>query len=572
MKKSKLLTMVSLLLVLAMTVTACASGNGTAGTASGGNETTGKETTAAQEPDTTAPVAAGEAADPLGKYEEEITVTMVRDIDPSMKFDTSREGYKSLEDNVWTKAYKEQLGINIEYLWTAPVDEYLSKWNVAIAGGDIPDMAIVPGPVYQQLLEAGYVEDMTDYFNEYASDAYKEANSLDGGIAEGFITVDGRMMGLPHVGAQPDNVNLLFLRKDWLDKLNLPVPTTVDELVDTARAFKEAKLGGENTVGLVANKQVIAGQCDLGGFLNGYGVFPDIWVEGSDGQLIYGRIQPEMKDALQKLQDMYKEGLIPQDFAVKDSSQIGQLVAGGQAGIMYGTYWAPLGVMTDNIKNDESAEWICVDGVTNDGSPYVTQGSAALAYYVFVKKGIEHPEAAVKMLNLNFDLLEKEPTVYGTTEDGMEAIWYRFGHFIYKPWKNMEAYQKITKALETGDLSEIKGTATETDYNNIKSAIDGAEGGRQFVPAELVFGPDSTFSHIEKLWNEDRIYVDKFLSTASEYAQQNMTDLNEVLWAEYLKIIMGDDINNFDKAVEVWKSNGGDRITQEVNDWYATAK
>ena len=104
-----------------------------------------KETTAAQEPDTTAPVAAGETADPLGKYEEEITVTMVRDIDPSMKFDTSREGYKSLEDNVWTKAYKEQLGINIEYLWTAPVDEYLSKWNVAIAGGDIPDMAIVPG-------------------------------------------------------------------------------------------------------------------------------------------------------------------------------------------------------------------------------------------------------------------------------------------------------------------------------------------------------------------------------------------------------------------------------------------
>ena len=125
MKKSKLLTMVSLLLVLAMTVTACASGNGTAGTASGGNETTGKETTAAQEPDTTAPVAAGEAADPLGKYEEEITVTMVRDIDPSMKFDTSREGYKSLEDNVWTKAYKEQLGINIEYLWTAQVDEYI---------------------------------------------------------------------------------------------------------------------------------------------------------------------------------------------------------------------------------------------------------------------------------------------------------------------------------------------------------------------------------------------------------------------------------------------------------------
>lgn len=37
----------------------------------------------------------------------------------------------------------------------------------------------------------------------------------------------------------------LFIRKDWLDKLNMAEPTTTEEWVAYLRAAKEAKLGGE---------------------------------------------------------------------------------------------------------------------------------------------------------------------------------------------------------------------------------------------------------------------------------------------------------------------------------------
>ena len=40
----------------------------------------------------------------------------------------------------------------------------------------------------------------------------------------------------------------LFIRKDWLDKLNMAEPTTTEEWVAYLRAAKEAKLGGEQTV------------------------------------------------------------------------------------------------------------------------------------------------------------------------------------------------------------------------------------------------------------------------------------------------------------------------------------
>ena len=38
-------------------------------------------------------------------------------------------------------------------------------------------------------------------------------------------------------------------------------------------------------------------------------------------------------------------------------------------------------------------------------------------------------------------------------------------------------------------------------------------------------------------------------------------------------IIMGTrPIEDFDKYVEEWKANGGDQITAEVNEWYASTK
>ena len=271
--------------------------------------------------ETAAAEGAEEAYDPFGKYEDEITLSVACS-STNLVFDSSQDGYASLDDNVWTRAYKDQLGINLDYIWTAPDDDYATKWNVSITAGDIPDVAIVPESIYTQLLEGGYVEDMTEYYENYASDTYKAAVEADGGICMSYVTQDGRIMGLPHPGATPDNLEFLYIRQDWLDELGLPVPKTLDELLDTARAFQEAGLGGENTIGMAASgdlEEISIG--DLGGIFEAYGVHRNIWVEDEDGNLVFGDVQPEVKEVLQTLQDMYKEGRPPSRLPPRSSLQ-----------------------------------------------------------------------------------------------------------------------------------------------------------------------------------------------------------------------------------------------------------
>lgn len=106
-------------------------------------------------------------------------------------------------------------------------------------------------------------------------------------------------------------------------------PKTMDDLVKVAQAFKDAKLGGKDTIGLAISKNTTPGMNDgqnnFGGFFNGYGAFYGQWNKDSSGNLAYGTIQPEMKPALLKLQQMYKAGLVAPDFAVKILTKPGRM-------------------------------------------------------------------------------------------------------------------------------------------------------------------------------------------------------------------------------------------------------
>ena len=54
-----------------------------------------------------------EEVDPLGKYDEEITITFFGQKDDSVKF---KEG-EDWDNNLWTEHYKDKLNIKTEYKW-----------------------------------------------------------------------------------------------------------------------------------------------------------------------------------------------------------------------------------------------------------------------------------------------------------------------------------------------------------------------------------------------------------------------------------------------------------------------
>lgn len=522
-----------------------------------------KDTDAEKSTTTTTSAATGstaaEKADPFGKYPETVTLSTVRVLDSNVKFDTTKPEAKSLTENAWASAYEDQLGIKFDYLWTTTLDQYPAKWNVAIASGDIPDAAVVNGTIYKQLVAADLIEDMTSYFNDYASDVYKQDNIADNGNTMGYMTYDGKLLGLPQDGTQPDALNLTFIRKDWLAKVNMSEPKTIDELIAVAKAFVDAKLGGANTYGLNGTKD----PASFAGFYNAFGANYNIWQKdsGSDS-LVFGTIQPEMKTALLKLQQMYKDGLIAQDFAVKEGSVATQDVAASKVGIFYGSFADPLVGIKDNYANNKSAEWAIMTPPSADGSKFISQATATPADFIFVKKGCKNPEAVVKVVNLNFKLQDTDPEHYGTGADGIEKHKYRFGCEMAHPWKNLEAYKAVSAAITSKDASKLNGEQ--------KGYYDKIVAGDK--PFAGVFGTYSTFKFISDMKDNDQILVDAYQSLPTDTYVAKGETIKVSLDAAILKVIMGDDINNYDKAVDAWKKGGGDTITKEVNEWYAKNK
>lgn len=509
-----------------------------------------------------------EKGDPLGKYETPIDMTAARIAESIVKFDPSDPNKKSYDENIWIKTYAEKLGINLSYSFTAPdLEQYKSKWNTMAASGKLPDIAVVDASIYQMLLEGDMVEDMTDYFEAYASDRYKEACELDGGVAKAYCTQNGRLMGLPECGIQPDGAPMLWIRRDWLNAVGMEVPKTIEDVEKAAIAFMDAKLGGNGTYGICASKDILSGNCDLVGFLNGYGAYYNTWVDDGTGKLVYGTVQDSMKDALLKLQEMYKAGMINKDFAVNDSSIAEEDVAAGKVGMVYGSFWSPNVKIIDNIKNDEKADWIPVEIPTVDGSEGKPQATIAPVGYIFVKKGIKYPEAAVKLVNLQLDLVYEDFDHYSTSPDG-----YQYHKLAltkcFMPWQNMTRYKEACAALETGNMN-FTNNMSKITYEALKEV---KEGNREKLNQMIIFGPEGAFSIVKKYNDGNRIMLNKFQSLSTETMKLKDETLRTSLDAAIMKVIMGEDISVFEKAASDWYKMGGQIITDEVNTWYATTK
>lgn len=514
-----------------------------------------------------------EEKDPFGKYDPGITLRGAYYITGGTQFIPGNEDYDSAEKNVFIKAYKDKLGIDIKYDWvSADIDAYNTKWNMAMAQKDLPDFGLVNETQYKMLLDAGLIMDMTDIFEQYASEKYKEFLAADGGATLGYSTQNGRMMGLPITGAQPDSVPILYVRKDWLEELKLPVPKTMDELISTAEAFVENQMGGPETYGLVASKDAFYYDLSFRGIFNGYGSYPGAWIKDDTGKIVYGSTLESIKEPLLKIQELYKKGLINEDFAVTDISIAKEDVAAGKVGIVYGTYYLAPGT-ADAAKGDEKAEWAIVELPTVDGSPAIAQSSVNRSQFIFVNKDCKYPEAVVKLANLEIDLIYNEdPEVaskYTThTVDDKVIQTSKYVATIYFsaiPWQNLTIHKDIVKAYETG-TKDWTIALSATKYEN---CLQYEEGDISQYNNYHIFGPSGTFSIIGKMWEEGRIIVDEYQAISTQTMTEMEKILDDSLNTAMIKVIMGEDISVYEKAVKDWYTNGGQTMTDEVNDWYA---
>ncbi|MCB0186877.1 MAG: extracellular solute-binding protein, partial [Caldilineaceae bacterium] len=292
---------------------------------------------------------------PTGISLEPTTISVTRRVDAQTKF---AEG-DSLESNPWSRMINKLFGVTFEIAWTwSTTDEANSKYNLALASGDIPDyLETVPINIFVQMVESGALEDITDAWDAYASDRWKAAFADYGELPWTWSKIDGRIYGLPRVEDLAHNDTILWYREDWLETLGLNPPTTLDELHDVAKAIVDAGIGkgaAGTTLGLLANKQYAhTWYGSLDPIWGAYGIIPDHWSKEGDA-LMFDGIREEMKEPLALLNQWYGDGIFRKDFFTLETSDSIQDLAASQCGLHFTPSW---GANLDAVTNDPATRW-----------------------------------------------------------------------------------------------------------------------------------------------------------------------------------------------------------------------
>ncbi|RAP74870.1 ABC transporter substrate-binding protein [Paenibacillus montanisoli] len=559
-------------------VTACGNGGNNKNTSdSTGNDKTNTTTNTATNEGNAAtneePAPATEADPYFGKYDPAIDVTSVRIINDTFKF---MEG-QTIEDNMWTKLLSEKLGINVKYDWVVsgdqPGGQGEQKMNVSIASGDLPELIPVNAKQLKQLQEADELEDLTAIYEKYASPFLKEILNQDGPAALASATFDGKLMAIPNTGSSMDGAAMIWIRKDWLDKLGLQPPQTMADVLAISDAFTTQDPDGNgkaDTYGIAMNKDLYGGFADITGIMNSYHAYPKSWIKDASGNLVYGSIQPEMKTALGVLQELYKKGQIDKEFGVKDGGKEAELTASGKIGMQFGQMWNPLWPLVDNKKNDGNAEWQSYPLVSVDDKPVTPQVGFSTGQYFAVKKGAAHPEALLKMINLFVETGWGETTTpenYAAyfTGDGFE----KFKMMPFQAWparKNLDIHLHVSAALDSKDTSSLNPEEKD-NHDKLLSWMDGSSKEPLNWAYERVFGKEGSFKVINQYVSGNMLQLTGFYGAPTPAMVEKESNLQKRELETFTKIIMGDSLDTFDKFVEEWKKLGGDEITQEVNEW-----
>lgn len=513
---------------------------------------------------------------PFGAYPETIEYTLGKMTSVNNSNMPENDTYT---DNAYTRYIKSVINVQNVDVFEANDSQYDTNVSMAISMGSLPDIMVVSSQdEVEQLVEAGLIEDLTESYNNCISDRIRKMYESYGDSLKDMVTYDGKIMALPETNIT-DGPNLVWLRKDWMDKLGLSEPHTIDDVVNIVKHFISEDPGNNgvdtsgkpNTVGLAVDTDV-TGECGYSSeFLLDiifacFGAYPKQWIMNDDGEIVYGSVTDEAKEALSYISSLYNQGVIDNDFLLRTSTNICELIENGMCGSFFGPWWAPNNPLVNAVSRNPDADWQPYLIATDSDGTTSYHSQNPCYKYVVVRKGYEHPEIAAKMISVMFDKVRFDCT------DSEEFKKY---------------YQlNVEPTARPLSINVDYNNALSICYRNIDATISGRKNPDSLELLERSFY-DACSEYIKnanKTSTQWAAYMSR-IKACSLIAQDNIkvvdslyfktTDTMKSHWwrlkakekEAYLKIISGEeDISYFDTFVKEWNEQGGQTITSEVSE------
>ncbi|ANE45201.1 ABC transporter substrate-binding protein [Paenibacillus swuensis] len=561
--KHKWMKLPAILLVTALLTAACSTG--------GGNE----------QP-SLAPTETNEGFS-KGKYDPPITLTTIGSVGATHRFKNG----ETLENNVHTQWAKEKLGIDIKYKWVTSGDQFPTKLRLDLSANEkMPDVMSISDPqLLSDLIESGKFMDITSAFEQYASPKVKQIYSQDP-LYWAQVSKDGKRYGIPMLSKAQQNDPLLWIRTDWLQQMKMEPPKTLDDLEKIMDGMLKTDFGtGKVSPPLAisikdANMPFVQWRGDASWIFGGYGVIPHYWNKWNGDKLEYGSVQPEMKQALAKMQDWYKKGYLSPDVGLIDVGKSDDTFRNQKSGIMTGPTFQSIAVRNFLKKNNPSAVAKPFPIPAGPSGQPGLRSSTIPGGAFLINKDFKHIDAFFLYLNKMYEL--GDPAKGSEFENGF-AEGYDYvikdgkassveEDFPDKTRINVTTYflggqSYVDPELELNSYIKLyNGEKPSTPYESrLYNAIPEAERGN---PKEVI----EWQAAYHTLQQKDRTMANLFLGPPTPTMKSKWESLIKMESETFLKIVYDKaSIDEFDAFVTKWNKMGGDKITEEVNAWYDSA-
>jgi putative aldouronate transport system substrate-binding protein len=511
----------------------------------------------------------------LTPFEETVKLDVVVgwDADSGVKEGTTPE------TNSLVEAARDLLNIELNFLWMVPNDQFSEKFALQISSGDIPDIVMLSSGDFYEFMDSEYLRDLTDAYNEYASDELRTTVEGFGEAAVKYSSRDGKLYGIPAQLDTAESVAGLYYRSDWLDAIGIGVPTNTQEMNDMLVALAEYGVtvnGGKDTVGLGTTSNVLNTNFALSAYFQCYGAYPNKWIM-RDGVLVNGMVQDEMLDALNGLKDLYERGGLATDFATWNSDQFNERVTTDQVGAAFGTYYIPAWPLNQNKDANPEAEWAELSIASIGSRPAMNQVSIN-HFNVVTKDAPENAEAAlIKLLNMTLAANSNstfDKTVFGGRDlagNGASIFYLPVYMYFPTPWNQYR--ENIWAAYESQDPSglitdiEQEWYGYMNDYLTKGNACEnlGTAWGMYKSRLSEDMGIAIGLAARESGEYEPAYYY----GPATRTEQRVSSTLSDMAVSFFVEYIMGQKGEaDWESFKQSWNEMGGQAWTDEVNEQY----
>jgi putative aldouronate transport system substrate-binding protein len=434
-------------------------------------------------------------------------------------------------------------GTSLKIDWISN-DNYTEKMVNALETNTLKQVTYVNGADYG-LVKNSIRSDMFWEIGPYLDD-YPNLNRLKREALD-ETKVDGKIYGL--FSERPPSRQGLIIRKDWLDKLGLKEPGTLDELYHMLVMFTRGDPDGNgknDTIGLADRNDLIFGAFKT--FSSYFGA-PNNW------GLVNGKLSPEFMsqeyiDTMNFMKKLYDEKLVNADFPVTSKQIQRYMLITGKAGAVVGAMDDAQRLQEQMRKTNPNAELTLVNRIRGPEGYGIWSIPDYSGVFLFSKKAI--PSERDLRTILQFFDRTMDPDVGNFLKFGQEGKHYTVQDSkVVMNQTASESFNQDIRPLYSLMIANL------SNPNLLKPSDKDQD--RLMLLANKLAEDNESF-----LIRDPTVGLSSMTNDA-----QGATIAPIIANATYNYILGKIDLAGFQKEIAAWKQSGGDAITAEFNAAYA---